>query len=63
MKIEPDEHNDFAPRIRTGDLTQRLRFISLLKSIEEMRTWVKYTPSELIVNIAENFGNRRKNRS
>jgi hypothetical protein len=31
--------------------------------MEEKQTWPKYTSSELIVNIAEKFGNRLKNRS
>jgi hypothetical protein len=29
--------------------------------MEEKQTWLKYTSSELIVNIAENSGNRLKN--
>jgi hypothetical protein len=31
--------------------------------MEEKQTWPKYTSSEFIVNIAENFGIRLKNRS
>jgi len=55
--------NDFAARLRAGDLIQRSQCISLRKRMEEKQTWPKYTSSELIVNVAENSGNRLKNRS